>query len=88
MVQFQHDTLIYCLPGAFFLSLEQNHTVFFFGFVFVFDHASFWDAERNQDSVKDSRVMQPRKDWDNQKRAANSHFQHVISEQWEPWDVS
>lgn len=84
MVQFQHDSLIYCLPGAFFQAL--NRTILFFSlvFVFVFDHASFWDAERNQDSVKDSRVMQPRKHRDNQKRAANSHFQHVISEQWEP----
>lgn len=46
-----------------------------------------WDAERNQDSMKQSRAMQTREDQDNQKLAANSHFQHVISKEWEPWDV-
>lgn len=31
--------------------------------------------------------MQTREDQDNQKLAANSHFQHVISEEWESCDV-
>lgn len=49
----------------------------------MFSHVSLWDAERNQDSMKQSSAVQPREDQDNQKLAANSHFQHVISEQWE-----
>lgn len=69
--------LIYFLRIAF-LSIVKNHTVF------LFSHVSLWDAERNQDSMKQSSAMQPREDQDNQKLAANSHFQHVISEQWEP----
>lgn len=50
-------------------------------------HVSLWDAERNQDSMEKSGAVQPREEQDNQKLAANYHFQHIISEQLEPRDV-